>query len=140
MRLPLFQYTWVVDLTECEGNATTFCQKRCEMEEDLGQSYSAVSFGGGGHKFTYTHSDIKGYQSTEGSSHSLEAGIGVDVDKNFVAGTFKGNLEVGFLISAVSASKDETTTADEKTVEQSFTLSDPDLGDFFDVEVSMMHA
>jgi hypothetical protein len=129
------RYKQVVDFSACEGDATFFCQKRCDMEEDLGQSYSAVSFGGGGLKFTFTSSDIKGYQSTEGSSKSLEAGAGLETDFHFKTFAPKLGFELGLMISGVSASKDETTTANEKTVEQSFTLSDPDLGDFFDVEV-----
>ncbi len=106
------------------------------MEKDIGESYSAISFAGGGQKFTYTSADIANYQSVNGTSKNLEVGIGGELSINTkVFGPLLG-FELGLMVSYVEAGRDETTTSSEKTAERSFTLSDPDLGDYFDVEVT----
>ncbi|GMI16663.1 hypothetical protein TrLO_g10830 [Triparma laevis f. longispina] len=105
---------------------------------DIGSKASVISYSGGGAKTSYHYSSsmknglrigiFRGSDIMEASNEGLKIGpIGIYVDFSYEEGTNDGDSVngQGFVMSE---DNDQETEVD-------FTLSDPDIGDFFDVQI-----
>ena len=99
------------------------------------EKFSAFSFSGGGSTITYTEIFMSATDSitTKDSGSSLGGGLIVSADGTIAAVAFAS--QVAFSGSSITSVSKSQTTSLETDITRSFTLSDPDIGDSFDVQV-----
>ncbi len=135
-QFPCLSYSFIVDPRGCEAAAATFCQSRCEKEGKLAESYSAISFSGGGQELSYTLNDAVEFSSTTGASTSFDIGFGINFALHIMTASPTFDIGLSNENHFVEASETSKGTTESKSISRSFALSDPDVGDQFDVEVS----
>jgi hypothetical protein len=134
-QVPCLSYAQIIDPRGCEAAAQSFCQSRCEKEDKISQLYSTISFSGGGSGLTYTMNDAVDVSSSSSSSSSFDIGFGINFGLHIVLATPSFDIGLSNENHFVESSETSTGTSESKSVSRSFTLSDPDVEDEFDVEV-----
>ncbi len=132
---PCLSYTQIIDPRGCEAAAASFCQSRCEKEGKIAESYSTISFSGGGTGLTYTSNDAVDSSSSSSSSSSFDIGFGVNFGLHIVLATPSFDVGLNNENHFVESSETSNGVSESKSISRSFTLSDPDVDDEFDVEV-----
>ena len=110
-------------------------QEGADSEINAVKAYSAISFSGGGSEFTFEDSGEIEEVEKETITFSLEikGGAGAEVKAEIL--NFGTDLRTA--LGGISEMDDETGTETQEShsFTRSFTLSDPDDGDAFDVQV-----
>ena len=99
------------------------------------EKFSAFSFSGGGSSITYNEifTSATDTITTTDSGSSIGGGLMVTTEGTAAVVAFAGM--VAFSGSSVTSVSNSQTTTIQTDVTRSFTLSDPDVGDSFDVQV-----
>eukprot|EP00042_Codosiga_hollandica_P054325 m.733544 g.733544 ORF g.733544 m.733544 type:complete len:213 (-) comp58877_c0_seq4:1345-1983(-) len=93
----------------------------------------SCSFSGGGSEISYTKSSSTVYQSTAGTTLESEASLDMTFELDITVVHIEGALSLGYVSERTSGVG--TGSATEKATTASFTLSDPDIGKAFAVQV-----
>ena len=102
------------------------------------EKFSAFSFSGGGSSITYNEIFTSGTNTvtTTDSGSTIGGGLMVTTEGTAAVVAFAG--QVAFTGSSVTSVSNSQTTSIQTDVTRSFTLSDPDIGDSFDVQVCVI--
>jgi hypothetical protein len=137
---PCLSYSQIIDPRGCEAAAASFCQSRCDKEDKIAESYSTISFSGGGQEVAYTSNDALEYSASTGTSSSFDIGFGLSFSLHIMTAAPTFDIGLSNENHFVESSEASKGVSESKSISRSFALSDPDVGDAFDVEVIIVDA
>ncbi len=101
-------------------------------------AFTAISFSGGGASlvFSATATNENSRTDVKTRSYEYQAGIAIEL-KSCAFVHCVGGLETGTGFAGSTDDADMSTTTTTSAVTRTFTLADPDVGDYFDVQVCL---